>query len=281
MSGRARVLAVLVALIAPAPAVGGSAQQVPYLTGRVVDLAELISESDRRRIEGKLVTFEEESGSQVAVLTVPSLEGEAIEDYAIRVAETWQLGRAEVDNGVLLLIAREERQMRLEVGYGLEPSLTDARSRRILDGVIRPRFREGDFGGGVEAGVDAILATIRGEVPSPVAEPIPAVRPPVGQLLAIVIQLLFFLFLVFMISRMRGRRARHQRTWSSRSGWDPYWSERPRDDVRVILIPPIFPGGGSRGSGGWGGGSSRSGFGGGGFSGGGGSFGGGGASSGW
>jgi len=119
------------------------------------------------RLEEKLARFEEESGAQVAILTIPSLEGEPLEDYSIRVAEAWALGRAGVDDGVLVLIASQDRKMRIEVGYGLEDRLTDLQAGRILDRVMAPRFKKGDFPGGVEAGVDAILDTVRGtEVPA-------------------------------------------------------------------------------------------------------------------
>lgn len=253
-----------------------AAQEVPFLTGRVMDLANMVSEADARGIEERLARFEEETGSQIAVLTVPTLDGHPIEDYSLRVAETWAIGRGDVDDGVLLLIAREERQMRLEVGYGLEGSLTDARSRRILDNVIQPRFRAGDFAGGIEAGVESIMATIRGEVPAPVGEPDPTGVPVGEPVAAVIAQILFFLLVMYVVVRIRLRR---RRTWSSRSGWDPRWSHRPRRSGPIIFVPPSGRTGSSRRTGGgWGG---SGGFGGGGFSGGGGGFGGGGASGGW
>lgn len=251
-------------------------QEVPYFTGRVVDLANMLSEADAGRIEERLRSFETETGSQIAVLTIPSLDGYAIEDYSHRVAEAWELGRGEVDDGVLLLIARDERQMRLEVGYGLEGSLTDARSRRVLDNVIQPRFRAGDLPGGIAAGLESVMATIRGEVPEPVARPSPTGGDPAGQVGAVVVQILLFLAVMFIIARIRRRQ---RRTWSSRSGWDPRWSQRPRRSRPIIFVPPSgrTPRQPSRrrSGGGFGG------FGGGGFSGGGGGFGGGGASGGW
>jgi uncharacterized protein len=117
----------------------------------------------RERIERKLEQFEKETTTQIAVLTVPSLEGESLEDFSMRVAKTWKLGQKGKDNGVLLLIARDDRKMRLEVGYGLEGTLTDALCRRILDGAIRPRLRGGDYGGGVESGADAVIAALSGQ----------------------------------------------------------------------------------------------------------------------
>ena len=122
----------------------------------------------RERIEAKLADLEQRTGAQVAVLTVDSLEGDSIEDYAVRVFQTWKLGRKGVDDGVLFVVARQERRMRIEVGYGLEDRLTDARSRQILDDIVRPHFRAGNFAAGIEAGVDAIVAAIQGApLPAP------------------------------------------------------------------------------------------------------------------
>ena len=262
------------------------AQEVPFLTGRVVDLADLLSPTDAAALEARLAAFEDDVGSQLVVLTVPSLDGAPIEDYAIRVAEAWKLGREGIDDGVLLLIARDERRMRLEVGYGLEGSLTDARARRILDHVITPRFRAGDFAGGVRDGMDAVMATIRGETPAPEGRQAPPSAPsPLPPLGALLLQLIVFLAIIAFIRRLRRW---NRRTWSSRSGWDPQWSRRPTRRGPVIFIPGdgSAPGGGSRPgrrggtSGGWSG-RRGGGFSGGGFSGGGGGFGGGGASGGW
>lgn len=141
--------------------------EVPFLGGRVNDLAGLLAPEVEVRIETTLRALEEETGSQVAVLTVPSLEGESLEGFSLRVVETWQLGRREVNDGALLFIARDDRKMWIEVGYGLEGSLTDARTRRILDDILRPNFRIGDFEAGVEEAVEAISGLIRGEAPLP------------------------------------------------------------------------------------------------------------------
>ena len=148
------------ALLAPRPL---PALDVPYLTGRVNDHAGLLSEEQRERLEDALAELERTTSAQVAVLTIPSLEDEGLEEYSLRVAETWKLGRRDRDNGVLFLVATGDRKMRLEVGYGLEGTLTDATSRRILDGIVRPRFRAGDFPGGIEAGVNAVAAVIQGD----------------------------------------------------------------------------------------------------------------------
>jgi uncharacterized protein len=116
------------------------------------------------KISNKLADFEKRTGAQIAVLTIPSLEGESIDGFSMRVVESWKLGRKGVDDGVLFLIVPGERKMRIEAGYGLESKLTDLTSRRILDEVVAPRFRAGDVGGGVEAGVDAIIGVIDGKL---------------------------------------------------------------------------------------------------------------------
>ena len=140
-----------------------AALEVPYLAQRVTDLANLLPIEAESRLEAKLKTLESETGAQVAVLTVPSLEGEVIEDFSLRVAETWQLGRETQDDGVLVLVARDDRRVRIEVGYGLEGAITDLQSRRIIDGLMVPRFRQGDFAGGIEAAVNAVAGAVRGE----------------------------------------------------------------------------------------------------------------------
>ena len=124
------------------------ALEVPYLGGRINDTAGLLDSGTRERLEAKLAGFEAETGAQVVVLTIPSLEGEVLEQYSLRVAQTWGLGRKGVDDGVLVLIASGDRKMRIEVGYGLEAQLTDLQAGRILDSVMAPRFRGGDFSGG-------------------------------------------------------------------------------------------------------------------------------------
>ncbi len=162
-----RPLLLLAALLAAAaPAV---AREVPFLTGRVNDTAGMLAPEVRERVDGKLADLEKSTGAQVAVLTVASLDGEVLEQYALEVAQTWKLGRKGVDDGALLLIARDDRKMRIEVGYGLEAKLTDIACKRILDDVVRPAFRDGDFGRGVEAGVDAIAGTVEGKDVLPAA----------------------------------------------------------------------------------------------------------------
>lgn len=153
----------LVVLSALALATPVAARDVPYLTGRVNDTAGMLPIEVREHLEAKLAEFEKASGAQVAVLTIASLEGEPLEEYALKVAQTWKLGRKGVDDGALLLVARDDRKMRIEVGYGLEGKLTDIACKRILDDVMRPAFRDGEFGRGVESGVDAMIGTIQGK----------------------------------------------------------------------------------------------------------------------
>lgn len=140
--------------------------EVPFLTGRVTDNAEVLSEGTRRSLTVLLKAHEESTGNQIAVLTVPTLDGEGIEEYALRVFEAWKLGQKGKDNGVLVVVAPNDRRMRIEVGYGLEGTLTDSLAGSIIRNVMTPRFKEGDYNSGVEAGVKAILDLLeKGEKP--------------------------------------------------------------------------------------------------------------------
>jgi len=165
------VLAVLVLALAAAPAPLHAQPDVPPV-GRVVDQADLLAPSTEQGLTAQLAAHEDATSNQVAVLTLPSLQGRPIEEVSLQVARTWQLGQEEFDNGVLLLIAREDRAMRIEVGYGLEGALPDVVASRIIRYELRPAFRAGDFDGGVEAGVTAILGAINGtyEPPSGAAQ---------------------------------------------------------------------------------------------------------------
>ena len=147
-------------LACAAPALSQPA--VPTLTGRVVDRADILSSTTEETLTALLKAHEDSTSNQVAVLTIPSLEGEPIEAYSLRVAETWGLGTAANDNGVLLLVAVEDRAMRIEVGLGLEGALTDVLAGRIIRNEITPRFRSGDFDGGVLVGVQSIIGSIEG-----------------------------------------------------------------------------------------------------------------------
>ncbi|MCZ6726022.1 MAG: TPM domain-containing protein [Acidobacteria bacterium] len=287
---------VLAAALVSAPAV---ALEVPFLGGRINDLANILSAESEARIEDRLERLEAAEGSQIAILTLASLEGESLEDFSLRVAETWALGRGDVDDGVLLLIARDDRKMRIEVGYGLEAILTDAYSRRILDEILRPHFRTGDFDGGVERAVETMAALVEGnDILPPPAAPTRRGIGRGGNIGA----LIFFLFIItpftFGAIRTPGCAA-----WMLYLFLMPFWFMFPAAllssrvgllcligwGVAFPLLRLILPrssrlsGSFLGGRGGW----SSSGRGGGGafssggFSGGGGSFGGGGSSSGW
>jgi uncharacterized protein len=141
---------------------------VPQLTSRVTDLTGTLSGAAVNRIETKLAAFEAKKGSQIAVLIVPTTQPEEIEQYSIRVADAWKLGRKGVDDGAILLIAKNDRRVRIEVGTGLEGALPDAIANRIVDETIAPHFKLGDYDGGVEAGVDRIVSVVEGE---PLPEP--------------------------------------------------------------------------------------------------------------
>jgi len=136
---------------------------VPDLHIRVTDLTNTLSAETVESLNSQLTAFEEQKGSQVAVLIVPTTAPEAIEQYSIRVVEKWKLGRKKVDDGVLLLVAKQDRTLRIEVGYGLEGALTDLISKRIISDIITPQFKAGQFDAGVVQGVDAILKVVQGE----------------------------------------------------------------------------------------------------------------------
>lgn len=252
----AAVLGLLVALWIAAPA--AAAPDYPALTGRVVDAANLLTTQARADLDAKLAAHEQQSGNQVVVATVPSLDGESIEEYGVGLGRHWGIGREGEDDGVLLIVAPNEREVRIEVGYGLEGALTDALSSQIIQNEILPRFRAGDMSGGIVAGADAVLATLGGTYE---AQPWPATggaapRQPTLPVPDWIIPLLFFgvWFLIVFIVRRRGL-GRRLGPWMGVPG-----------------IGGFGAGGSSRG---------RGGFSGGGFRGGGGSFGGGGATGRW
>ncbi len=236
------------------PLVLGAALQVPPLRGRVNDYAGLMPPERVRALEDRLARFEQETGHQIAVLTIPSLEGEPLEDFSIRVAENWKIGQKGFDNGVILLIARDDRKVRIEVGYGLEGVLPDAIASRIIREIIVPRFRANDYAGGIEAGIDAILKITSGE-------PLPESRRAQKEMGGFSLAQLFFILLLAAIPiiAVLGTQSQNRAVGS--------WSGRRR--------------GGGWGGPFWGGFGGGFGGGGGGFSGGGGGFGGGGASGGW
>jgi uncharacterized protein len=252
---RALVVALLAALWASAAL---AAANFPPLTGRVVDQANILSPVTTADLERKLADLEQKSRIQLVVATVPSLGGEEIEPYANELFRAWKLGDAKDNNGALLLIAPKERRVRIEVGYGLEGTLTDAVSSIIISNAIAPRFKAGDFNGGVTRGVDDIITALTTDSAEWKPKPTDMRAEHEASLLDTLAPFLIFLFIMFVISRI---------------------SRRNGGGGNVIFIPMGTGGfgGGFRGGGGFGGG----GFGGGGFSGGGGSSGGGGASGGW
>ncbi len=225
----------------------------PQLAGRVTDQANIISGPAKASIEAKLQNLEDKSGIQLVVATVSSLEGGDIESYANGLFRAWKLGMAKKNNGVLFLIAPNERKMRIEVGYGLEGVLTDAVSSVIIRSAVAPRFKAGDFGGGIERGVDAIIEVLSSDTSEWTKRATEqSMSETIDQLAPIILFMLFIFIMIYMSRDARGGR-----------GGGP-----------MIFLPP--GGGFGGGGGGFGGG-----FDGGGFSGGGGSSGGGGASGDW
>jgi len=160
---RRHVLAWLLALVS----ISAIAADVPYLSGRIVDEAGILSQATNSKLAADLKAHEDRTTNQIAVLTVKGLDGESIEDFAVRVFEAWKLGRKGKDNGVLVVVAPADRRMRIEVGYGLEGTLTDAAAARIIRDRMTPRFKANDFDGGVAQGVAAIVAALEGGARSP------------------------------------------------------------------------------------------------------------------
>ncbi len=238
----------------------------PALTGRVVDDANVISPVTRTSIDEKSKELEEKSGIQLVVATVKSLQGGDIETFANQLFRTWKLGEAKKNNGVLLVVAPAEHKARIEVGYGLEGTLTDALAQVIIAGSMVPRFKANDYSDGIARGVDGIISVLSTDASEWKAKP--KVRSEdEDSLFDVLFPILLFLVVVFIFRRMLGNARGPSGTLSGRRGG-------------TVFIPY---GGSSWDSGsGWGGGSSWGGSsGGGGFAGGGGSSGGGGASGSW
>jgi uncharacterized protein len=145
---------------------------IPPLTGHIVDLTHTLSQAQQKTIEEALAAFEVRKGSQLAVLLVPSTQPETVEQFALRVAEQWKVGRQKIDDGAILVVAKNDRAVRIEVGYGLEGALNDATCKRIIEEVITPSFRQQDFSAGIFAGVQRMMQTIETE-----ALPAPALAP--------------------------------------------------------------------------------------------------------
>jgi uncharacterized protein len=291
-AARASLLALLLCWAASALALVA----VPPLTGRVVDQTATLNSSDIASLTQTLEDLEKRKGSQIAVLIVPTTDGEEIEPFSLRVAEAWKIGRKKIDDGALLVIAKNDRRLRIEVGYGLEGALTDATTKRIIDEYITPKFKTGDFAGGVSAGINRMIRVIDGE-PLPAPEPAhwqsPGLSSYVDPFNPFVIGAVLIIggMLRGMLGRLFGSAAT--------GGFVGFvtWLFIGSIAASIILgigafifamLGDIVPVGGRRGRGGvwssgssggsWSGGGGSSG---GGFSGGGGSFGGGGASGNW
>jgi len=176
---------------------------VPKLSGRVVDQTATLSSGDIDTLTQKLKDLETRKGSQVAVLIVPTTEPETIEQFSIRAAEAWKIGRKKIDDGALLVVAKNDHRLRIEVGYGLEGALPDVTARRIIDEVIVPRFRAGDFAGGISAGVDRMIRVIDGE-PLPAPQPQASHSGPDSTLLQLVFSPFGFLGYAAIAAILRG-----------------------------------------------------------------------------
>ncbi|WP_339870802.1 TPM domain-containing protein [uncultured Brevundimonas sp.] len=257
------ITVVLIWLIAAVPAFAAGSPAFPALSGRVVDQARLLSPDREAELDGTLAALERDTGNQVVVVTVNSLEGLEIEDYGYRLGRAWGIGRRDSNNGVLLIVAPEERRVRIEVGYGLEPVLTDALSALIIQNQILPSFRTGGYEAGITRGVAAIDTQLRLDPVEAQAVAAEAAAPrndlPVRTILVIGVVFLLLLFSLIGAASAGGRR------------------RRGGDGLTPILIWAAAEALKGSARGGRGGGFG----GGGGFSGGGGSFGGGGASGGW
>src|SRR5208283_2854026 len=197
----------LVALLIAALWIGAAlaAANFPALTGRVVDAAKILSPVTIADLERRLADLEQKSGIQLVVATVPTLDGEEIEPYANELFRFWKLGETKKDNGVLLLIAPKERRVRIEVGYGLEGTLTDAISSLIIANAIAPRFKAGDFNGGVTRGVDDIITTLTTDSAEWKPKQTDMRAEHEATLLDAIAPFLIFLFVMFVLSRISRR----------------------------------------------------------------------------
>ncbi len=275
----------LAAALLAAPSLATADVAVPALRARVTDLTATLDVEQKSTLEKTLAAFEAKKGAQIAVLMVPTTEPETVEQYAVRVEEVWKLGRKGVDDVVLLVIAKNDRKLRIEVGYGLEGALTDAVAKRIIADDIVPRFKQGDFYGGVTAGVDRITRVIDGEALPPPRAASASQNSSGGDNLFFIGFILVFVvggILRAIFGRMLGAGiiggVMGFIVWSV-IGLLP-WALVAGV---VAFIFGLMGGGGQSSGGGFGGGGYRGGgySGGGGFSGGGGSSGGGGASGSW
>jgi uncharacterized protein len=288
--------ALAVAGVAAPDVAAQSPQPVPALEARVTDLTGTLTAAEQAQLESRLAEFESRKGAQVAVLIVPTVRPEAIEQYSIRVVDAWKLGREKPDDGALLLVAKDDREIRIEVGRGLEGALTDLVSRRIIDDTILPLFRVGDFAGGIAAGLEQMIRVIDGE-----ALPEPdrgwGGAAPIGDLLPFLFAIIFFASVILRAIFGRSIGSIVTGGVAGAAGWfiSQLLPVAIGAGVLAFLVSLLLgsTSGGRwsshRGNAGWrggpwgggfGGGGGGS-FGGGGFGGGGGSFGGGGASGRW
>ena len=263
--------------------IAGAQIAVPPLTGRVTDQTTTLSTEQKATLEQTLQTFEARKGSQIAVLIVLTTAPEPIEQYALRVAEQWKLGRKKIDDGAILVIAKTDRALRIEVGYGLEGALNDATSKRIISEIITPRFKQEDFYGGITAGVDQIIRVIDGEsLPEPKAKPGAGIAD-IQQYIPVI----FILALVIggvlrsVLGRFPGALVTGGAVAVAAWLFAGAVSVALIAGVIALLFTLLSGGMGGHGMGGLRGGHGQGGFGRGGFGGGGGGFGGGGASGRW
>lgn len=244
-----------------------SEPKFPALTGRVVDEAGLIKYEDRQALEAELAALEEKSTDQVVVVTVKSLQGYEIEDYALKLGRAWGIGQKGKDNGVLVVVAPNDRKVRIEVGRRLEPQLPDGMTGTIIRSSILPAFRRGDFSGGIKAGVRDIKDVLLGDAEAVKERARGGGRPPPGMDNEALILILIWVAIVIFFMWLQYRQAQQ---YPQTIGRNRIRRRGGFDDGNVIIIPGGFGGGWSGGGGGDGG-----------FSGGGGDFGGGGASGSW
>jgi uncharacterized protein len=256
---------------------------LPPLTHRVTDLTATLDTQQTQTLESRLAEFEANKGAQLAVLIVPTTQPESIEQFGIRVVEAWKLGRKGVDDGALLLVAKDDRALRIEVGYGLEGVLNDATANRIIDEVIVPRFKRADFYSGIESGLAAMMQVVSGEALPPPKRAAASGKFDIESMLFVA----FGLVVVVggMLRAMLGRFPAAVLMGGALAVLAWFTIAQLIVALLVGLMAFVFVllGGGGHGFGGFGGGGlgGGGGFGGGGFSGGGGGFGGGGASGRW
>ena len=262
------IASLLLAVLCLLGATSAIAQKFPALTGRIVDEAALLSAEDKRALEQDLKALEERSTDQLVVYTARSLQGYPIEDFGYRLGRQWQIGQKGKNNGVILIVAPNDRKVRIEVGRGLEPQLTDLMTKLIIENAILPALRRNDFAGGIKAGVRDIRDVLLGDAEA-VKERARGGKKrsaaPGNDIFPAAILVLFVLFAIMVVWAQSRQTAHPGRALRSRRGG-----------------PDVVPSWGwGSGSSGWGGGSGGSDGGGGGFSGGGGDFGGGGSSGSW